>query len=283
MAKERADKPRKERAEKSEKKVSQDKVKKHKKDKKSRRAESPGASDNEAEEVKAISAAAEESVSQPSVTDPASDTKSRNEEKADKTEKKKSKKSKKASIEAAIAEGASNDIQLPVRPASKGSEADDSAPLFAIDVEPSRVDPKTLPVKAAPEAMDVDRAGNEGEEQHSLKPPSGLNRQVRRRIKLIERQREKIQKDLGVAVGSSERADEVQAQLDKWVEKYDMKASIRDEKKRVRKAKEAARLRNKRGKLLTGERLKEAKKKIQKAQKGANKVRRGGLSAPREA
>ncbi|KAI2641642.1 hypothetical protein GGS26DRAFT_586035 [Hypomontagnella submonticulosa] len=273
-AKERAGKPRKEKAEKSEK-VSQDNVKKHKKDKKSKRAESPGASDNGYDEVKDIFAVADELVSQPSATDPALDIKSDKKEKSDKTEKKKSKKSRKASIEAAIAGVGSSYIQLPVRPASNGSEADGGAPLLTIDVQPSKVDPKAITEKAVANAIDADRAENEEERRVPGydEPPGKLNRRVRRRIELIERQRERIQKMVGVTVGSSEKADEVQARLDRWVEEYYLQASINKQKKRQLNAKQE----NARLKSMGRQRRKEAKKEIRMAKKV-----RAGLSAPKE-
>lgn len=174
-----------------------------------------------------------------------------------------------------------------MRPASKGSDskadsskadsdadsdaesnADSGAPLFTIDVNPSIVVPQVR------EDEDDRRQG----EQPKIAPPSGLNRQERRRIRLIEEQREKIQKKLGVVPGGPDKADEVQAALDKWVVDFDGKRAMRDEKRKVRKAKEAARIRNKRGKALTGRKLVERKKEIQK-QERANK-RQQGLSAP---
>lgn len=49
------------------------------------------------------------------------------------------------------------------------------------------------------------------------------------------------------------------------------------EKKRIRKAKEQARLKNKRGKVLTGRKLKEREKQLKKSEKKASK--KGGISA----
>ncbi|KAG4219012.1 hypothetical protein PC116_g32508, partial [Phytophthora cactorum] len=159
--------------------------------------------------------------------------------------------------------------------AAEDNEDDDDnngTPLFAIDTNPTPVDPKSLPEKAADE-MDVDNnEEEEGKNPGHTKSPMGLNRHARRRIRLIEMQREHIQKQLGVPVGSSERADEVQTKLDRWVQSYDAKTRAREEKKERRKARKAAHLRNKTGKVLTGRRLIERKKQL-------NKMEKKGLSA----
>lgn len=128
----------------------------------------------------------------------------------------------------------------------------------------------------------MDRASSsdkdtDDDDPSQIPPPSGMNRQARRRIRMIETQREKIRKELGVPVGSSDKADEVQEQLDKWVVDFDGKAAIRMEKKRKRKEREANRIKSKRGKLLTGRRLKERKKQLDKVEKKASKKQ--GLSA----
>ncbi|KAI1765961.1 hypothetical protein GGR53DRAFT_488276 [Hypoxylon sp. FL1150] len=288
MAKERADKPRKEKAE---KKVSQDKVKKHKKDKKPKLEDDAEISivnvttgeDSAAQVVS--SAESPTTASKPQQQD-------KKEKKQKKAEKELKKKSKKGAIEAAIEEGASTSksVELPVRPTSKGSDgstdsdadsdadstANGGAPLFTIDVEPSAVVPQVR--EEQPKRKDTDER-TRGPPQ--MEPPSGLNRQERRRIRMIEEQREKIQKKLGVAPGSTDKADEVQQQLDKWVTDFDGKSAIRAEKRKARKAKEAARIRNKRGKALTGRRLVERKKELHKLER-ANK-RKQGLSAPVEA
>ncbi|KAI0840018.1 hypothetical protein F5Y06DRAFT_245973 [Hypoxylon sp. FL0890] len=280
MAKERADKPRKERkekAEKAEKKVSKDKVKKHEKEKKAKREASSDDSDNEPSKLEESPEAVEEPVAEPSATAPASEL---NPEKEEKRANKKDK-SKKAAVEAAIEEGASNEAtELPVRPASKDGDSDAEVPLFTIDTQPTKVDLEAVAEKG--DAMDEDKDENtqSQREEHQKSgynpPPSGLNRQARRRIRMIEERREKIQKDLGIPIGSCERADEVQAKLDAWVADFDGKAAIRMEKKKRRKAKEAARLKSKSGKVLTGRRLKERQKQLTKMKK-ANKKK--GLAA----
>ncbi|KAI0852399.1 hypothetical protein F5Y00DRAFT_228045 [Daldinia vernicosa] len=275
MAKERAEKLHK-KAEKPEKKVSKDKVKKQKKEKKSKRVDTPEESDNEFVKIEDTPAAAEKSSAES-----VSEVKPKKE--------KKEKKSKKAALEEAVADRASNGAKLPARPISKDSDSDsdsdssddddNGAALFAIDTKPTPIDPNSIPQKANDAADEDDEMSLDGESKgpSKMKPPTGLNRQARRRIRLIEKQREKIAKDLGAGAG----ADEVQAKLDKWVEDYDSKAAARLEKKQRRKEKEAARIRNKKGKLLTGRRLKERKKVLDKMDKKASK--RQGLSAQNSA
>ncbi|KAI1375207.1 hypothetical protein F4677DRAFT_446714 [Hypoxylon crocopeplum] len=281
MAKERTDKPRKDKAEKPEKKVSKDKIKKSKKEKKAKREESLDGSVNEPSKLEDTPAVVDELAPEASATASASTPKP---DKKTKKADKKGKKSKKATLEALVAEDASNTVNLPAQPVSKGydadvDEADSEAPLFAIDTNPTPVDPTSLAERA--DAMDEDKDEDEEGPKSTTKPPSGLNRIARRRIRLIEERREKIQKNLGVPIGSREKADEVQAILDGWVADYDDKAAIRMEKKRLRKAKEAARIKSKRGKLLSGRRLTERKKQLDKMEKKAKK--KGGISANAQA
>lgn len=70
--------------------------------------------------------------------------------------------------------------------------------------------------------------------------------------------------------------------LDEWVTTMDGKTAARMDKKRQRREKNAAKLRNRRGKILTGERLKERQKSLKKAEKRM-KRRGGGVSAASEA
>lgn len=72
-------------------------------------------------------------------------------------------------------------------------------------------------------------------------PPSGVNRAIRRRFMLIEREKTKIKKDLGVLEGSDEKADEVNQRLDEFIERLDAKTAERDINKKERKRREAAR------------------------------------------
>ncbi|GAP84188.1 hypothetical protein SAMD00023353_0600220 [Rosellinia necatrix] len=139
--------------------------------------------------------------------------------------------------------------------------ADGGAMLFSIDTNPTPVD------LAAVKTVEVETEEN----PDKTKPPKGLNRQARRRIKLIEKQRELIKKKMGIPEGSLEQADEVQSALDKWIADLDSKTDARLEKKKARKAKEQARLKNKRGKLLTGRKLKEREKQLKGAEKKAAK------------
>ncbi|OTB07763.1 hypothetical protein M426DRAFT_317656 [Hypoxylon sp. CI-4A] len=183
-------------------------------------------------------------------------------------DKKKAKKSKKAAKEA------------------NGSDNEDEggAALFTIDTAPAPVNIRDQ------SALGDDADLTEEQRQEKKKalrargfnaPPSGLNRQARRRIRLIEERREKIQKKLGVPVGSTERADEVQTQLDEWIAEWDEKNKARDDKKRARKQKEAARLKSKRGKVLTGRRLKDRTKELKKMGK-LDTQKPAGISAPKE-
>ncbi|KAI2621671.1 hypothetical protein GGR54DRAFT_599310 [Hypoxylon sp. NC1633] len=292
MAKERADKPRREKAEKHEKKVSKDKVKKHKKhkkdkqDKKLEREDTPDVSGNEALKLKETTV--EEPSVDASITAPTAETKSdkieesKKKDKKDKKDKedkkhKKDKKSKKAAIEALLTEDTSNKSSLPVRPASQSSVPDGGASLFAIDTNPTPIDPNSLAERA--DTMDNDKDGDKNGLK-DMPPPSGLSREERRRIKLIERERTKIQKKMGIPPGSLEKADEVQKLLDKWTAKYDDKTVIRKEKTRIRNEKKALRIRKKGGgKFLAGKALKLRLKGNREKKKKAGK-KEGGLSAP---
>ncbi|KAI1462380.1 hypothetical protein F4805DRAFT_410410 [Annulohypoxylon moriforme] len=266
MAKERADKPRKEKVEKAEK-TSRDKVKKHKKEKKSKH-------DDDIEMIDGDDEPSNVDDSPVKSTEPSGDTISDSEVKSKKS--KKEKKSKKAPVEE-LTTTSFNDISLPMRPASRDSDdSDGGAPLFAIDTNPTHVNIDSL---ATTETGDNEqrKPGRNGYNP----PPSGLNRQARRRIRMIEERREKIRKALGIAEGSTEREEEVQAKLNEWIESLDGKTAVRMDKKRRRKEKDAAKVRNKRGKILTGERLKERQKQIRKADKKSKK--RSGISAANEA
>ena len=151
--------------------------------------------------------------------------------------------------------------------------AEEAPPLFMIDTKPTPVNHDTTMRDAEPGTT---TAAADAKPSSYNAPPSGMNRQARRRLKLIERQREVIQKKLGEAAG----ADEVQTALDEWVATYDAKAAAREEKQRVRKEKEAARLKKKNGKILTGRALKERKKQIATVDKKAarREKQKGGIS-----
>ncbi|KAI1215119.1 uncharacterized protein F4807DRAFT_405994 [Annulohypoxylon truncatum] len=265
MAKERADKPRKEKGEKADK-SSRDKVKKHKKEKKVKHDDDiemndAGDEPGKVEVSPAKSSGSSVDITLDSVVKP---------KKA-----KKEKKSKKAAEEPKTTTSF-NDMSLPLRPASKDSkdlDSDGGAPLFAIDTNPTPVNLDSLTTAEKKDGKPQPKGYNP--------PPSGLNRQTRRRIRLIEQQREKFRKKLGVPEGSSEKQDEVQAKLDAWVADFDGKAEIRMKNKRQRREKNAAKVRNKRGKILTGERLKTRQKEMRKVEKKSKK--HGGISVTNEA
>ncbi|KAI8633056.1 hypothetical protein F5Y19DRAFT_286713 [Xylariaceae sp. FL1651] len=117
--------------------------------------------------------------------------------------------------------------------------------LVSIEENPTPVDPAIVQTIAKEESDDKKVKQDKNQK---MKPPSGLNRAARRRIQLIERQRDVIKKTMGIPEGSQDRADEVQKALDEWTENMDNRAAIRAQKKEVRKAKEASRLKSKRGK-----------------------------------
>lgn len=113
----------------------------------------------------------------------------------------------------------------------KLSETMDTAPgtaeggLWAFDASPMPVDPSRL--QTSPDGKDEDVDMEDGGASLQTKAsgftasPSGMNKTVRLRLKLIQRQRSRIQKELGVPVGSDEKADEVQARLGEWTELFD--------------------------------------------------------------
>ncbi|KAI0801689.1 hypothetical protein GGR55DRAFT_667485 [Xylaria sp. FL0064] len=129
--------------------------------------------------------------------------------------------------------------------------AERSAPLFAIDTKPTPVDfySKFADVRGE---NPLDEYGPE-----KIKPPSGLNRQTRRRIELIEKQRIRIRNKMGIPEGSREKEDEVQKELDKWTRKYDTKVKDREKKKKERKARERIREKNKRNRKMREKMLKD--------------------------
>ncbi|KAH9901952.1 hypothetical protein F4778DRAFT_781831 [Xylariomycetidae sp. FL2044] len=244
---------------KAEKKPKADKAeKKHKREKKSKLEDTPDSSPDEPTDIPVAAepiAAADDAVKP---------------KKEKKSKKSKDKTSDSTESSEPVAIDAEGDTEM------AGAGAGAGAQLFMIDTKPTRVDPSTIAEKTDPEPEEAAAPGEEEGEKPSRprrnnKAPSGLNRNARRRIMLIERQRDKIRKKLGVAEGSRDRDDEVQAELDQWVQVLDGKAALRTEKERARKEKEANRLRNKRGKALTGRKLKERKKQVDKMEKKASK------------
>ncbi|ROW06005.1 hypothetical protein VMCG_04653 [Cytospora schulzeri] len=92
-------------------------------------------------------------------------------------------------------------------------------------------------------------------------PPSGVNRAIRRRFMLIEREKAKIKKDLGVPEGSDEKVEEVKQLLDEFIERLDAKTAERDSNKKARKRRDAARKHDNKSKLLEKASLKERREK----------------------
>lgn len=106
------------------------------------------------------------------------------------------------------------------------AEADDDtaeggALLFSIDTNPT-------PINLAAVRTAV---GNNGDEEQTGPKPTyssvEMNRQARRRIKMIEKQREIIKQKKGIPEGSWEREDEVQRDLDRWTETLDRRTAVR--------------------------------------------------------
>lgn len=129
--------------------------------------------------------------------------------------------------------------------------------FFANDI--MRIEPSSLQPPPGNEDDDVDMEDGGAPLQNKgsgyTAPPSGMNRMVRRRLKLIEREKAKIQKDLGVPAGSNEKADEVERRLDAWNKMFDEKAKVREAKKQDRKARQTARLQDKKRRRSTGGKL----------------------------
>lgn len=91
-------------------------------------------------------------------------------------------------------------------------------------------------------------------------PPSGVNRTVRRRFILIEREKAKIKKDLAV-VEDSDKAEEVKRRLDQFTERLDARTAERVSNRKNRKTREAARVRGKKTKLREKASMKERRAK----------------------
>lgn len=144
------------------------------------------------------------------------------------------------------AELRANELQMAESMATVAGPTTEANDIFVVDVNPTPVDPEKLKAPSDDEDVDMEDGGARLQQRKPgyTAPPSGLNRAVRRRIKLIEKAKANIQKTLGVPVGSDDKADEVQVLLDKWVQAFDEKAEKRQAKKDSKK-KGAARLRNK--------------------------------------
>lgn len=130
------------------------------------------------------------------------------------------------------------------------------------DAKPTPVNPERLE-PASSEDEDMEDGGApllKGESGYTA-PPSGVNRAIRRRFMLIEREKAKIKKDLGVPEGSDDKAEEVNQLLDQFIEGLDTKTAERDSRKKDRKRREAARNRDRRSKLLEKTTMKERREK----------------------
>ncbi|KAI0434698.1 hypothetical protein F5Y09DRAFT_295453 [Xylaria sp. FL1042] len=75
--------------------------------------------------------------------------------------------------------------------------------------------------------------------------PGELRRRERRRLEMIEKQRERIRRSKCIPKGSQERKDEIQQALDMWIEKFDAKASARRRKKGLKRGHYMVRQKNK--------------------------------------
>lgn len=132
-----------------------------------------------------------------------------------------------------------------------GSSANDT-----MAIEPSNVQP---PLDDEDDNVDMEDGGaslqNKG--LGYTAPPSGMNRTVRQRLKLIGRERARIQEELGVPVGTQEKADEVERRLDMWNKKFDERTKIREAKKQERKARQAARFQSEGGRHVMSGKLQE--------------------------
>lgn len=137
------------------------------------------------------------------------------------------------------------------------------------DPAPFVLDTKSTPVSWEAVPAPSTAKGEEDPTAAAGEPAEGLNRVARRRLKLIARQREIIQKRLGVPVGSTEPNLIVDLALAEWTTITDERTAERLAKKKARKAKAAQRLRNKRSKLLKGRVMKEREKQLRKAERRA--------------
>lgn len=131
---------------------------------------------------------------------------------------------------------------------TEAQEPADDEDIFMVDVNPTPANREKLHAQSEDEDMEDGGALLPEMQMGYTAPPSGKNRAIRRRLQLVERERERLQKKLGVKDGSEENAEKVQQLLDKFIENYDTKAEQREIRKDERKRKEAIRLRSRRGK-----------------------------------
>jgi hypothetical protein len=127
------------------------------------------------------------------------------------------------------------------------NEPGDGGDAFMIDVRPTPDNRKKL--LAPSEDEDMEDGGALLQPGYTA-APSGKNRVIRRRMELVNRERAKIQKKLGVKEGSDENAQQVQELLNKFIKAYDAKAQKRELRKNERKRKETIRRRARGGRSL---------------------------------
>ncbi|POS74765.1 hypothetical protein DHEL01_v206835 [Diaporthe helianthi] len=118
---------------------------------------------------------------------------------------------------------------------TEAKETLDGEDIFIVDTNPTPANRKRLHTRS--EDDDMEDGGALLQPGYTA-PPSGKNRAVRRRLNLIDRERSRIQKKLGVKQGSDENAHKVQELLNKFIEAYDAKAEQREVRKNKRKRKE---------------------------------------------
>ncbi|KAI8961555.1 hypothetical protein F5Y11DRAFT_223721 [Daldinia sp. FL1419] len=147
-------------------------------------------------------------------------------------------------------------------------DEEEDAPFFAIGTNPTPVNLSTIPQNDAAATSEGTNEAHNGNGLSQTEPPSGVNRKIRRRLRLIEEQREKIRN----LMEENASEEQVQAKLDKWVKQWDEKSAAREQRKEERKEQERARIRSKKGKLLTGRRLRERKKQIESVEKKRKKM-----------
>lgn len=131
---------------------------------------------------------------------------------------------------------------------TKAYEPSDDEDIFMVDVNPTPANWEKLRAQSEDEDMEDGGALLPERQPGYTAPPSGKNRAIRRRLQVIDRERAKIQKKLGVKEGSDEKALEVQQLLNEFTESYDAKAEQREIRKNERKRRESVRLRCRRGK-----------------------------------
>ncbi|KAL2278102.1 hypothetical protein FJTKL_14923 [Diaporthe vaccinii] len=131
---------------------------------------------------------------------------------------------------------------------TEAHEPADGEDVFMVDVNPTPANREKLRAQSEDEDMEDGGALLPEMQPGYTVPPSGKNRVIRRRLQLIDRERARIQKKLGVKEGSAENAQKVQQLLNEFIKTYDAKAEQREIRKNERKRKESIRLRCRRGK-----------------------------------